>query len=198
MSNLPVRSKPATPSRILARENERRALELRKAGVSYDVIAKELGYRDHSGAAKAVKRAMARIPKEASEDLHTLTVQRLEHLLVGLWSTAMQKIQDQNEDSPTFGELIDHPDKYRAIDRILLIQDKLTALQGIKPAERVDHNVQHSGGVMVISGDKDEFIRGMRELAGVDEGGTAPLSPAVAGVIEVGSTEVPSKRGKGD
>lgn len=203
-------------ARILARERERRALELRKAGVSYERIAAEVGYRDHTGAAKAVKRAMDRLPKEASEDLRTLTVQRLEHMLVSLWGMAMQKVEvpahcalhdhhvrkctlcrEEYEEEGTV--LVDHPEKFRAVDRILLIQQQLALVQGLKAPEVSEVQHRHSGGVMVISGDKQDFIAGMKRLAGIEDE-AAPVPTPVLDAIAVQSEElanvqVPSKHG---
>lgn len=207
-STLPAKQ-PRNAARILSRERERRALELRKAGVSYERIAAEVGYRDHTGAAKAVKRAMDRLPKEAGEDLRTLTVQRLEHMLVSLWGMAMQKVevpahcalhdhhvrkcimcQEEYEEQGTV--LVDHPEKFRAVDRILQIQMQLAQVQGLKPPEQVQHNVAHSGGVMVISGDKADFIAGMKKLAGIED---LPPTPIPVSSTESENVQVPSKHG---
>jgi len=50
----------ATPSRIDVAERERDALELWKAGETFDEIARQLGSAERGGAAKAVSRALWR------------------------------------------------------------------------------------------------------------------------------------------
>ena len=51
----------ANKKSIEVREKDRQALELRKAGASYEVIAKQLGYADSSGAYKSIQRSMKSI-----------------------------------------------------------------------------------------------------------------------------------------
>ena len=52
------RARPIRVKNIQEREKMVEALEMRKAGLTYDVIARRLGYDTHSGAARLVKRAM--------------------------------------------------------------------------------------------------------------------------------------------
>ena len=56
-------------------ETERKALELRRAGVTYGAIADRLGYRTEAGARNAVTRALARNPAADAA-----AVRELEHL----------------------------------------------------------------------------------------------------------------------
>ncbi len=49
-------------SRILAKQREERAVELRLQGWKLTDIAKEVGYRDHAGVRVALLRCIARIP----------------------------------------------------------------------------------------------------------------------------------------
>lgn len=71
-------------------EAERQTLELRRAGVSFDVIAKRLGYASRGSAAAAVKRALARAVPEAADDVRELEVDRLDRLLFAVWPAAMK------------------------------------------------------------------------------------------------------------
>lgn len=79
-------------------ETERRALELRRAGVTFDAIADSLGFAHRSGAHNAVARALARNPEPAGEDVRALEVDRLDRMLVAVWQRAMtgdSKAMDQ-------------------------------------------------------------------------------------------------------
>lgn len=99
--------------RILAREREGRALELRKAGYTYAQIAAELGYKSVSAAYGAVVRAMEKlVPVEDAEALRQLEREKLDKMERVLWQQA---------------EGGDHA----AIDRILRIMERRARLTGI-------------------------------------------------------------------
>ena len=64
------------------------ALQLRKAGYSYDKIAKALGFSDRSGAYYCVKDAIAAITAEAAEEVRSLELERLDELMLSHWDAA--------------------------------------------------------------------------------------------------------------
>lgn len=103
---------------LQANDRQLRALELRKAGWGYDQIAEECGYRDRSGAYRAVARALKATLREPAADVRRLEVERLDALLKGLWTAASQG------------------DNY-AIDRALKIMDRRAALLGLDAPRRV-------------------------------------------------------------
>lgn len=76
--------------RLVELDKQRRALELRKAGLGFEAIARRLGYRGPSGAYYAVKTAMLRTLREPADELRQLEVARLDDLLAGLWLEARQ------------------------------------------------------------------------------------------------------------
>lgn len=69
-------------------ETERRVLELRLAGLTFDRIAKELGYASPSGAWYAMKRALTRTLQEPADELRRQEAERLDRMLSGLWAEA--------------------------------------------------------------------------------------------------------------
>jgi hypothetical protein len=71
--------------RLTAVERQRAALELRKAGKSYEAIAQELGYGGPSSAHNAVKAALRKTLQEPADDLRALEVARMDAMLDGLW-----------------------------------------------------------------------------------------------------------------
>lgn len=72
-------------------DKERRVIELRRAGVTYDVIADEVGYSNASGAYHAFTRAMKRTLRESgSEELRELEADRLDRLQRFAWPQAAQ------------------------------------------------------------------------------------------------------------
>jgi hypothetical protein len=66
------------------RERQRQAFELRASGLSFDAIARQLGYKNRSGTYKAWKRAMATHDEEVElyRDLQKI---RLETVLNSVW-----------------------------------------------------------------------------------------------------------------
>ena len=72
-------------------EKERRVIELRRAGVTYDVIAQEVGYSNASGAYHAYTRALKRTLREAgTEELREQEADRLDRLQRFAWGSAAQ------------------------------------------------------------------------------------------------------------
>lgn len=84
------------PRNIQAREREVAALELRKAGATYQQIGKRLGVST-SAAHMRVKKALFQI-REISEDKATevrdLELHRLDAMLLGLWERARRGDDD--------------------------------------------------------------------------------------------------------
>ena len=67
--------------RLEAIEKQRKALELRKAGVGYVAIAKQLGYAGPSSSFKAVNSALKRTLQEPADEVRRLELERLDALL---------------------------------------------------------------------------------------------------------------------
>jgi hypothetical protein len=75
----------ASKQRIAAAEKQRQALELRKAGESYDAIAEKLGYSGRPGAYKAVKTALEKTIQEPADELRRIELERLDTMLKSIW-----------------------------------------------------------------------------------------------------------------
>lgn len=101
----------ASKRRIEAAERQRKALELKKMGQSYEAIAIACGYAGRSGAYKAVAAALAEITREPAEDVLKLELERLDRVLLAVWERARD------------GDLA-------AIDRVLRITQQRMALVG--------------------------------------------------------------------
>lgn len=104
---------------ISALDKQKKALELRKAGVSYESIASVLGYKSASGAHRAVGAALKKTLQEPADDLRNLELERLDKLLSGLWSRA----SGGNE---------------YAVDRILKIMERRARLLGLDAPTKQD------------------------------------------------------------
>jgi AraC-like DNA-binding protein len=147
------RVKKGGGSKLLAQQRRRQALELRKAGASYQDIASGLGYHDQSGARKAVIKAFGEVIHEPVAELRTLQTERLNHMLMTLWPRVQQ-----GDDS--------------AIRTSLAVMDKMDRLQGTEqaPAPGSTTTVNQTG-ILVIDGNKDDYIAQMRKMAGIDANG---------------------------
>lgn len=74
-----------SPRRISAAERQRQALELRKAGVTFDKIAQALGYKNRSAAYVAVQAALRKTLEKPSKEYRQLNAERLNTLLFAVW-----------------------------------------------------------------------------------------------------------------
>jgi len=102
---------------LASHDRQLKALELRKAGASYAMIAEQLGYRSPSGAHKAVAAALKATLKEPAEAVRELEVLRLDAALLAIW----RRVQSGDE---------------KAIDRLLAIMKRRADLLGLSAADR--------------------------------------------------------------
>lgn len=85
----PSRTK-ATPDRIIIAERERAALELRTEGVTFEVIARFVGYSHRGSAHRAVTRALAATVQEPADELRRLELERCDALQSAVWPKALE------------------------------------------------------------------------------------------------------------
>lgn len=97
---------------------EQHVLELRRAGVTFDRIAEEVGISDRSTAHKIYKRALARTLQEPAAEIRHLEGDRLDRLQVAVWSRALR------------GDLA-------AVDRVLRIMERRAKLLGLDHADGI-------------------------------------------------------------
>jgi hypothetical protein len=83
-----VSESKTSENRLNALERQRQALELRKAGMTYQGIADQLGYRSVSGAYDAIRNAMRATLQEPADELRALEAARLDDLWRGIWLDA--------------------------------------------------------------------------------------------------------------
>lgn len=155
-------------SRLLAKERQRRALELRKAGATYQAIADQTGYADPSGARNAVIKAFDAIIQEPAQELKTLQLERYNHMLMVHWA----KVQG--------GDIA-------ATNTALGIMDRINKLTGIEAPTQTQVSMDVQGAVLVIDGNKDEYIAHMMRMAGAEEQ-EAKMLPS--GLPELGEGDI--------
>ena len=98
--------------RVQAHTRHLQALELRKAGATYQAIADQLGYSNARGAHKAVASALKATLREPADEVRDLEVARLDAMLLPLW----WRVQQGDE---------------RAVDRALKIMERRARLLGL-------------------------------------------------------------------
>lgn len=132
-----------TESVATAAEKRKKALELRRAGWSFDDIAEEVGYANKGSAHRAVKQGIAAITREAASELIELELSRLDDLLAGLYENARN------------GDLF-------AVDRALKIADQRAKFLGL-----YDHKPDDTSAEVraALTG----FKEGLRGLFGTDD-----------------------------
>lgn len=81
---------PTSPRMVRATVKEIKALRLRLAGMHYQEIADEVGYKSPSGAQQAVERAMRKLPLEDAGKLREKQLRQLAELQRSNWPRALK------------------------------------------------------------------------------------------------------------
>jgi AraC-like DNA-binding protein len=114
---------------ITAVERQRQALNARKAGKSYQEIAREVGYKSASGAHAAVRLALKKTLQEPADELRKLEIARLDAMLEAVWP------QVEKGDA-------------RSVEVALKIEERRARLLGLDAPSEVD--VTSGGGHIAI------------------------------------------------
>lgn len=80
----------SNPAAIARADQTAKALELRKAGLTFEKIAGQCGYKNAQLAHRAVSRAIRAIPKEAADEVRSLELERLDRLTLAVWPSAVK------------------------------------------------------------------------------------------------------------
>ena len=128
----------AVPSPELV-DKEVKVLELRRAGLTWQRIAEETGYADHTGAYAAYKRAIKRTMQQPADELREQELDRIDRLQLAAWPNAMKGSE-------------------RAILAIVRLMERRAKLLGLDAPTRIQQDVTTWTG--------DESIdRAVRDLA---------------------------------
>ena len=133
--------------RLAGADRQREALELRKAGATFEAIAKRLGYRGPSGAYNAVMAGLRKTLQEPADDLRKMELERLDALTLRSWSLASQ------------GSL-------EAIDRILRIMARRAKLLGLDAPERKELSGPGGGPIETKDDGLQQFLAEVKKGVG--------------------------------
>lgn len=154
------------PEVIARAERDAKAVELRRAGMTWDAIARTLGYSDSGHAHGAFRRYMANYPREAVEDLRQLELDRLDAMQHAIWPRVLDAT-DSNQ--------------HWAMDRALKIQDQRSRLMGLNKPVRQEVTVLTESTVDTAIAALKEQLAAQALAAGVE----LPALPAIAEVLSV-------------
>ena len=117
--------------RVQAHDRHLQALELRKAGATYQSIADKLGYSCAKGAHKAVASALKATLREPADGVRELEIARLDAMLLPLW----RRVQNGDE---------------RAVDRVLKIMERRAKLLGLDAPAKIEQTGEPESVVRII------------------------------------------------
>jgi transcriptional regulator len=130
-------------------DKEIKIIELRRAGVTWEKIAKEVGFKNASGAYKMYQRAAERMVRPHLEEYRDMQLDRLERMHMAVWPRAKD------------GDL-------RAIDTALRIADREANLLNLNAPIKVQAEVTVYEGQQLVEHTARiiELIRQSRGEAG--------------------------------
>jgi hypothetical protein len=116
----------AVPSPELV-DKEIRVLELRRVGLTWQRIADEVGYADHTGAYAAYKRAIKRTMQQPADELREQELDRIDRLQVAIWPNAMK---GDTRAILTIIRLMERRAKLTGLDMPIKIEQDITTWTG--------------------------------------------------------------------
>jgi hypothetical protein len=78
-----------TSANVAMADRQRRAMDLKLAGATFEQIAQQIGYADASGAYRAVQRGLTETQRPAADELRETFSRRLDRLLLAVWPQAV-------------------------------------------------------------------------------------------------------------
>lgn len=140
-------------------ERDLQCVELRRSGVGWDAIARQLGYSSPARAYERFMVVMRDFPREKVEQARAVELDRYDRLQTAIW--------DQCLDS-------DSKNQHWAIDRALKLMDQRARLLGINAPVRQEISVLTESSVDKAIKDLQVQLQAQAAAAGVE-------LPAVAG-----------------
>lgn len=147
---------PAMEQRLIqGRERQTQALELRKAGVSYQKIADSVGYKTADAARKAVRAAIDRLAIEPAMEVVQISLATLDELQMRVMAAFRA------------GDL-------SQADRILRIMGERHALLGVTSETFKEEAAKKAGvsltqnAIMIVQGSESDFVAQMMRAVGMN------------------------------
>lgn len=146
------------------------ALELRKAGHTFQSIADRLGYATADSAYKSVQAAMQKTLRQAgSEEVRALELERLDRMQLAIWPAALGSAPEAGgKPVPPHGD---------SIDRVLKIMKRRAELLGLDAPVNLRHAGHDGGPLLDLSSLSDNDLDILARIAGSIGGGALPGPP---------------------
>jgi len=161
-----IRKRSATPAMVKKKleyaEKTRKAMQLRATGMSYNQIARAVGYSSAPSCQRAITEALDNLMLEPAENMVKITLMTLDQMQAVLWNDFIKS-----------GDNVDL--RIRLSDAILRIIDRRKqwagvqdVLDGHSPTAQVNQQVQihNTGGVLIINGEEPEYMKKLEEASG--------------------------------
>lgn len=150
----------AVPSPELV-DREIKVLELRRAGLTWQRIAEQVGYADHTGAYSAYKRAIKRTQQQPADELREAEIDRLDRLQLAVWPKAMN---GDNTSIATIIRIMERRARLLGLDMPVKIAQDVTVWEGGESidravrdlAELLRQNAAAGTGESAMAGDTGE------------------------------------------
>ena len=126
-------------------DKEVKVLELRRAGLTWQRIAEEVGYKDHTGAYAAYKRAIKRTQQQPADELREAELDRIDRLQLALWPKAMK---GDNASVNTIVRLMERRARLLGLDTPIKIQQDVVNWDG---NESIDRAVRDLAALLTIN-----------------------------------------------
>lgn len=151
-------------------DRELKVLELRRAGLTWQRIAEQVGYADHSGAYMAYKRAMKRTLQQPADELRQAEIDRLDRLQLAAWPRAMN---GDNASITTIIRIMERRAKLLGLDMPVKIAQDVTVWDGGESidravrdlAELLRQNATDSSVEGAMAGDTGEIESATTDIA---------------------------------
>jgi hypothetical protein len=152
----------AVPSPELV-DKEIKVLELRRAGLTWQRIAEETGYADHTGAYAAYKRAIKRTMQQPADELREAELDRIDRLQLALWPKAMK---GDNSSVNTIVRLMERRARLLGLDLPIKITQDITTWDGDESIDRavrdlaalLEGNTEESSGEGAMAEHSGEIV----------------------------------------
>ncbi len=140
-----------SPRRLVARERQLQALELRKEGFTYDAIAKKLNYNSYQAASAAIEAALKRVLQRPAEEVRKIELERLDMMLRAL----LPKIRIAD---------------WQAINTALRIMDRRAKYLGLDAPVVIEGVIEHIDKRDLSKVPQEDLDRVLAEVNGILHG----------------------------
>ena len=147
----------AVPSPNLV-DKEIRVLELRRMGFTWQRIAEQVGYADHTGAYAAYKRAIKRTMQQPADELREQELDRIDRLQLAAWPRAME---GDSRAILTIVRLMERRAKLIGLDKPIKIEQEITTWDG---NDTIDRAVRELAALLTANNEVGTSESAMAEL----------------------------------